>query len=88
LTGVRLVERPARRYFLFRGPIGRANAFLEDQAANLWWPEGRDWFVSTEVDAYSTYVGGSRGCINALLHHTELEVVSVALDTMLDPGPY
>jgi hypothetical protein len=37
------------------------------QSASLWWPNGRAWFVGTEIDLNSTYVGGSSLAIEALL---------------------
>lgn len=49
---------------------------------NFWWPEDRAWFVSTEIDGPSTYVGGSERLIARLLADTELEVLPA---TVHDP---
>lgn len=43
------------------------------QSASLWWPEDRAWFISTEVDLYSTYIGGSRSCIDAIVAEPRIE---------------
>ncbi len=45
------------------------------QSPNLWWPYDRAWCVATEIDDQSTYVGGSRGCIEAILQTSVLEAV-------------
>jgi hypothetical protein len=46
-----------------------------DQSPNMWWPEDRSWFVATEVDLASTYVGGGERLIDALLHDGRLEAM-------------
>jgi hypothetical protein len=61
---------PNRNYLLYSGPVDRA---LEspmdpvDQSPNLWWPEDRAWFVGTEIDFDSTFVGGHDRLIAALV---------------------
>jgi hypothetical protein len=47
---------------------------------NFWWPEDRAWFLSTEIDGPSTYIGGSEGLIARLLADTKLEVLSASVD--------
>jgi len=77
------VELPHRFYHLLQGPIEGINeSFLGPwgnnaiwQSANLWWPDDRAWFVATEIDLMSTYVGGTRASIDALLNTSELEVL-------------
>jgi hypothetical protein len=73
---------PAREYLLLSGPVDAVERFRFGacwQPPNLWWPEDRAWCVATEVDGYDTYVGGSEGCIEAV-------VGSVALETYrIDP---
>jgi hypothetical protein len=83
---IEFVERPwGRRYFLFKAPIDKAPAF-HTQTPQLWWPEDHAWFVSTEIDGFSSYVGSSRHCADAILQSSELEVVDVAWDVSLDAG--
>ncbi len=83
------VEMPARRYFLFRGLVEAAGAFEAGgsfTSPNLWWPDDRAWIVITEIDGYSTYVGGSRAAIGDVLASPDLETIEVTLDTHMDPG--
>jgi hypothetical protein len=47
---------------------------------NLWWPEDRSWFVHTEIDAMSTYLGGSRELIDRLVEEQVLESFQVGVD--------
>jgi hypothetical protein len=75
---------PAREYVLSRGPVERAAANFADepaeQSANLWWPEDRAWFVATDIDLMTTYVGGSAACIADLVSADGLEVAVVPVD--------
>jgi hypothetical protein len=54
----------------------------------MWWPADRAWFVATEVDGFSSYVGGSQTAIDAVLASPELEAIAVTARTPLDPGPF
>jgi hypothetical protein len=65
-AGLRQVPRfdlPDRTYYLMEGPVG-AVAGLRDPASGRWrnpdlfWPDDRRWFVATDVDFWSLYVGG------------------------------
>jgi hypothetical protein len=51
---------------------------------SLWWPDDRAWFVHTDVDARSTYIGGSEALIDALLSDPQLEVLPATLDHPFD----
>ena len=67
-----------RRWRLFRGPLRALElSFIEPrhthQSANLLWPQDRGWFVATEIDNDSTYVGGSEDLVADLLDCSELE---------------
>jgi hypothetical protein len=75
------VALPHRNYLLYGGTIDRA---LEsptpfDQSPNLWWPEDRAWFVSSEIDFAWTHVGGDNGLVEALVSDSRLEVLPIAL---------
>ena len=67
-----------------RGPVELAAANLADepaeQSANLWWPADRAWFVATDIDLMTTYVGGSAACIAELLATDGLEAAQVPAD--------
>jgi len=72
-----------RSYLLFRGSISDA-AYLHREfqfhPPTLWWPEDRAWFVHTEIDATSTYVGGSTMLIGRLVGEQILESFEVGPD--------
>jgi hypothetical protein len=42
---------------------------------NWWWPDDRAWIVVSELDAPSTYVGGSAELVRAILDEPRLEAV-------------
>jgi hypothetical protein len=42
---------------------------------NWWWPDDRVWLIASQVDAWSTYVGGPAGLIERLLETDGLEVM-------------
>ena len=77
-----------REYFLLRGPLESAATFVFDdghfQSPNLWWPDDRRWVLATEIDDWTTYVGGSRACVDELLASHELEVVPSAPELRFD----
>lgn len=74
-------EIPHRRMLMLTGPVAAIRTSLGApphwQSPNLWWPEDRAWCVETEVDLMSTYVGGTRQCIEQLVRHRELEAVAI-----------
>jgi hypothetical protein len=83
------VQTPHREYFLMRGPLQSVLPLYDaagGQSPALWWSERRSWLVSTEVDAYSSYVGGSEKLVAALLRSEEIEAVSLPFDALLDFG--
>jgi hypothetical protein len=83
---IEFVERPwGRRYFLFKAPFNEAPTF-HTQTPQLWWPEDRVWFVSTEIDGFSSYVGSSRDCVDAILRADTLEAIKVPWDVYLGEG--
>jgi hypothetical protein len=86
------VHLPARDHFLFTGRLGRtARPFgfgIWEQSPSMWWPADRAWFVATEVDGFSTYVGGTPAAIAAVLASADLEAIAVTAETPIDPGPF
>jgi hypothetical protein len=80
---------PAREHWLLRGPIDLAaeNMAAEpsEQSVSLWWPADRAWFVATDIDQVTTYVGGSAGCVADLLAHPLLEAARVGADQEIGP---
>ena len=76
-----------RSYYLFRGSIAAASTLDfngQYQSPNLWWPDDRGWCVATEIDGYSTYVGGSGRCIEAVLGDQRLEALPSSVHNRFD----
>jgi hypothetical protein len=75
------VHTPYRDYFLYETSLDAsftdAIRTLEGHSPNVWWPADRAWCVGTEVDCDSTYVGGSRAFIDAILDAGGLEAFEV-----------
>lgn len=80
------LQLPERVHLVFEGPleavddVGWTNfdgSFVRE-APSIIWPADRAWFVSTDVDQDSTFVGGSRGLLEALVADRRLEVWPVA----------
>lgn len=72
------VQGCGRNYLLYTGDLWDITAFyanFRSQPPNIWWPADRAWFVATDIDLDSTYIGGSGECIDALLRHPALEAV-------------
>lgn len=91
LASVPKVLTRSRRYLLFTGPLDVACGFEPSGSylsPNLWWPDDRSWIVVTEIDGYSTYVGGSRAAIDEIVTSPDVEAIEVSLEVHMDPGPY
>ncbi|MGY1622653.1 hypothetical protein ACI789_10710 [Geodermatophilus sp. SYSU D00965] len=71
-----------RLHALVRGPVELAAANMADepweQSAGIWWPADRAWLVATDIDLVTTYVGGSRACVDAVLAADGLEAAEVS----------
>jgi hypothetical protein len=90
--GLPLVRLPNRDHYLFTGQLARMDCPVRfdvwEQSPSMWWPADRAWFVATEIDGYSTYVGGTAACVDAVVGHPDLEALTVTVDAGMDPGPY
>jgi hypothetical protein len=79
----------SRQYFLMDGPLSAVLDLFQaagHQSPAMWWPDDRSILLSTEVDAFSTYVGGSTSVVEALQRTDGIEAVPVRLDAALDWG--
>lgn len=76
---------------LFTGPLTAATNFRSGdwfQSPTVWWPGDRAWYVSTPVGGFSTYIGGSEPCLNALYRDPRLEILPIEIGQPVDPSPY
>lgn len=66
-----------RDYLLLCGPLRAAvemvDAGLTPASPNYIWPADRAWFVTTDIDLDSTFVGGTEELVNAILDSKEIE---------------
>ncbi len=83
---------PGRTYYLLSGHLSDVASlrFPHDpetwHGPDLWWPEDRQWFVGTDVDFWTTFVGGTRTLIEEL--HARLPDLSRVVgvdDDLPDP---
>ncbi len=85
VVNAELLELPNRTMYVIQGSIENVtNPFnlADPRTANLWWPDDRKWCVATEIDLLTTYVGGSRDCVKAVLDSDILEAMP-ATDSQL-----
>ena len=75
-----------RDYLVFRAPLDALVGWFlwRFEGPNYLWPADRAWIVATEIDGFSTYVGGSRPCIEKVLASPLLEALPSALDHRFD----
>lgn len=75
-----------RHYLVFRAPLdGLAEWFRwSGDAPNYWWPSDRSWIVVTEIDGFTTYVGGTRECVDEVLASPFLEGLPSSLEHRFD----
>ncbi len=73
------IKASGRRYLLYRGPLRSITRFRllggRFRPPSFWWPQDRRWFVSTEIDAGSTYIGGQAKLIERLRSIEDLELL-------------
>jgi hypothetical protein len=80
-----LLGRSGRSYLLFEGVLAdaiRLHHEVRFQSPNLWWPDDRAWLLHTEIDAVSTYLGGSRALVDRLVGEQVLESFEVEADSV------
>jgi len=69
------VSIPGRENYLVHGTVRDAVRALDSWGPNLSWPRDRAWFVATDIDLMSTYIGSSVECAGALRAHPVLEAI-------------
>ena len=63
LAAVPRFDAPNRTYYLVTGAVADVGGVRYPSGhgwrnPDLWWPDDRGWFVATDVDCWSLYVGG------------------------------
>ena len=77
-----------RTFLVRRGPLGLAlavgyrgpNAPFGAEPPTILWPSDRAWFVASDPDLDSSYIGGSDALIESLLSHPDLEAWRATAD--------
>ncbi len=83
-----------RTFLVRQGALGLAlevgwrdwNGLFVAEPPTVLWPDDRAWFVASDPDLDSTYVGGSNALIEALLGHPDLEGWRATADDRVDIG--
>ena len=75
-----------RDWDLFRAPLDALTLNFFDagemfyQSANVVWPDDRSWCLATDIDLNSSYLGGTKALIEAVLRHEALEAYEASAD--------
>ncbi len=89
LAQVPSFNRPHRTYYLVEGPVMAVTELRYPQwedwrNPDLFWPDDRRWFVATDVDFWSLYIGGSSDFIAELAQSVPTRSEPVDLDLALE----
>ncbi len=81
--------RTDRTYYLMEGPVAAVTqlsypGFDGWRNPDLFWPDDRRWFVATDVDFWSLYIGGDHGFITELARNVPTRTEPVDLDRHLE----
>lgn len=76
--GITMSAPLAREYYLYSGAL--SDVEMLRPRPGIWWPDDRAWFVATDVDLDSTYIGGSAALASSLLNCPPLEVLPAEPD--------
>ncbi|WP_060655305.1 hypothetical protein, partial [Rhodococcus pyridinivorans] len=79
--GPRLTIPHREDFLLVHGAVRDAVRTLDSWGPNLWWPRDRAWFVASDIDLMSTYIGSSVECARALHACPELEAIGTTATT-------
>jgi hypothetical protein len=87
------LELPERTHLMFHGALSdvreigsRVGGFFHQESPSLMFPADRSWFVAAEVDLDSTYLGGSRKLVEAVVADPRLEAWAVSATDPTDAG--
>jgi hypothetical protein len=82
-------DLPNRTYHLLGGPVSAATRVDDPRGPetlrlpDLFWPDDRRWFVATDVDFWSLYIGGDHDFITELGRNVPTPTEIVTLDDQL-----
>lgn len=77
------LELSSRTLAIAFGPIrlgAESVVRFRHQSAYCWWPADRSWYVATDIDLVSTYIGGSAQVIAGLISDRRVEVIPARPD--------
>lgn len=83
-------DLPNRTYYLLGGPVTAATQLRHPGRSSDWrnpdlfWPDDRRWFVATDVDFWSLYIGGDDDFITELARNVPTRTEVVTLDRQLE----
>ena len=78
------------RFYLLTGPVSAVTQLRYPPPTNEWrnpdlfWPDDRRWFVATDVDFWSLYIGGDDDFIAALASNVPTPSEIVGFDRPLE----
>jgi hypothetical protein len=80
------LDLPARRYYLWTGPLRSATAFRHqpDEPPSLIWPEDRSWFVGVPIYTNEIAVAGATAVVDAVVADPRLGARRATPDDVLD----
>ena len=78
---------PGREYFLFEGAVSEVCTEWDGTGGGnlptIWWPQDRAWCVAGDTDLDTTYVGGTRSCIDELINTASFEALEIRLSASI-----
>lgn len=81
---------PHRDYYLVSGPVEAATELRDPSSPTNWqhpdlfWPDDRRWFVATDVDFWSLYIGGDDAFTAHVARNVATPTEIVGLDFQLE----
>ena len=89
LSAVPRFQLPGRAYYLLTGPVAAVSELRYPGLSGDWrnpdlfWPDDRRWFVATDVDFWSLYIGGDHDFAAELAGNVATRTEIVTLDRQL-----
>jgi hypothetical protein len=90
LSDVPTFELPNRAYYLLTGDVMASTQLRNPGSPSAWlnpdlfWPDDRRWFVATDVDFWSLYIGGDNDFVSELVSAVPTPTEIVTLDRQLE----